>query len=375
LLDLNDEYNEAEAKFKLTQEFSERFDDDAQPSRDDIFKGKVNSPSAIEGGGFRFGFYELVGHGQQTNGLCGRFEHIAACTKVHLHDKTVLDVKTGSLVTYKGMADVHPIFHSCDKPSCPICYERGWAVRGADNINFRLLESAKRLDHVAFGDVEHIIVSVDPSDYGMSEEKLRRKVDRGLKDRGVIGGCIIPHFARFDNEKRKWYLGIHFHVLGFIQGGFRRCRGCKHGSEKGSRLFCGSCEGFYGRSKKCWASDKLIVEVKDKRKSVFGTAWYQLHHATLRHGAKRDLVVRWFGVCSYRRMKIPKAARKEYDEKKKPKCRICGGELTRHEYVGCNPVVLAWQKKRRGAREKVEPIFDRASDYVESPKGRCWGDG
>lgn len=74
-------------------------------------------------------------------------------------------------------------------------------------------------------------------------------------------------------------------------------------------------------------------------------------------------------------MKIPKAARKEYDEKKKPKCRICGSELVPHEYRGSNPVVLAWLKKRRGSREKVEPIFDRASDYVESPKRRCWGDG
>ena len=78
----------------------------------------------------------------------------------------MFDIKTGSLIDFSGKADVHPTFYSCDKPQCPTCYERGWAVREADNINFRLLESAKRLDHVAFGDVEHIIVSVDPKFWG-----------------------------------------------------------------------------------------------------------------------------------------------------------------------------------------------------------------
>jgi hypothetical protein len=74
-------------------------------------------------------------------------------------------------------------------------------------------------------------------------------------------------------------------------------------------------------------------------------------------------------------MKIPKAARKEYDEKKKSKCRICNSDLLVHEYYGADPKILGLFKKRRGYREKVEPIFDRASDYRESPKGRSWGSG
>ena len=346
--------------------------DDVQPSRAEVLKGEVKSPSALEGGGFRFGNIVMCGHGKQTNGRCATFHYFNACTRVELHNKMAFDVKTGSLVNFSGLADVHPIFYSCDKPSCPVCYERGWAVREADNINFRFEESVKRLDRVAFGDVEHIIVSVDPDDYGLSENKLNVKILKGLKSRGVVGGCIIPHHARYERG-RGWYLGIHKHVLGFIRGGFRKCRGCSHVNEKGSRFFCKGCDGFYGVSKKCWESDRLIVEVKGKRKSVFGTAWYQLHHSTFDTSKKRACVVKWFGVCSYRRMKIPKEARKEYNEKRKPKCRICGLPVKVHDYIGRDLNVLAWFKKRRGAREKVEPVFLPACDFVERPER--WGSG
>jgi len=70
-------------------------------------------------------------------------------------------------------------------------------------------------------------------------------------------------------------------------------------------------------------------------------------------------------------MKIPKDIRKEYDRKRKAKCCICGSDLVRHEYCGRNLDILAWFRKRRGAREKVEPVFDWASDYRESPSK--WG--
>jgi len=346
--------------------------DDVQPSREEVLKDAVKSPSALEGGGFRFGVYELVGHGKQTNGRCGTFHKFLACSRVELHNKTVFDVKSGSLINFKGKADVHPVFYSCDKFSCPVCYERGASVREADSIVFRFEEGSKRLDHVAFGDVEHIIVSVDPKYYGWSEEYIRKYVLKGLKARGVVGGCLIPHWARFDHDKWRWKLGVHYHVLGFVRGGMRKCRGCRYANDKGSRFFCGGCDGFYGVSKKCWESDRLIVEVKEKRKSVFGTAWYQLHHATIRVD-KRSHLVKWFGVCSYRKMKIPKEARKEYDKKHKPKCRICGSELIRHEYRGLNADVYAFFKKRRGAREKVESFFDKAKFWFESPERRGSG--
>ena len=128
-------------------------------------------------------------------------------------------------------------------------------------------------------------------------------------------------------------------------------------------------------SKKCYGSDRIICEVKEKRKSIFGTCWYQAHHMGIRTDQKRTTTVTYFGVCSYRRMKIPKEARKEYDKERKVKCRICGSELIRHEYCGCDPNVLAFFKKRRGAREKVESFYGLASDFVESPEVRKWGSG
>jgi hypothetical protein len=345
--------------------------DDVQPSREEVLGGEIKSPSALEGGGFRFGVYELVGHGKQTNHWCGTFGKFLACSRVELHNKVIFD-RDGRLFDCRGKTDVHPVFRSCDKFSCPTCYERGASVREADNIAFRLEESAKRLDHVVFGDREHIIVSVDLKFWGWDEEKIRKYVLKGLKSRGVVGGCLIPHWARFDHNNRCWRLGVHYHVIGFIRGGFRKCRGCNHVNEKGSRFFCGGCDGFYGVSKKCWKSDRLIVEVKGKRESVFGTAWYQLHHATIRVD-KRSHLVKWFGVCSYRKMKIPKEARKEYNEKRKPKCRICGSVMVRHEYCGHDLNVIAWFAKHRSAREKVERFFGLACDFVERPEK--WGSG
>jgi hypothetical protein len=362
-----DKYDIAEACFKLRQEFSERFDDDLQPSREEIFKGLVNSPSAVEGAEFRFGSIRMVGHGKPTNEKCGMFSHFLACSRLEFHNKVMFDEKTGSLINMSGKADVHAVFCSCGKPSCPVCYERGWAVRQADAINFRFEEICKRLDHVVFGDVEHIIVSVDPEDYGLSEKEIRKKVLKGLESRGVVGGCVISHWARFEFGVRGWHLGVHYHCLGFIRGGFRKCRGCPYVDDKGSRFFCNGCEGFYGVSKKCWKSDRLIVEVKDRRKSVFGTAFYQLHHATYDSSKKRHNIVAWFGVCGYRKMKIPKEAWREYKEKHKPKCRICGMPLVRHEYCGCDPNVIAFFRRVRGAREKVERFYGLACNLIERP--------
>ena len=111
--------------------------------------------------------------------------------------------------------------------------------------------------------------------------------------------------------------------------------------------------------------DGCYVKVKGKRKSVWGTAFYQLHHSTIRTNKKRFRVVSWFGVVSYRRLKVSKELRAEYDEKHRKKCPICGSALVRHEYCGRDSNVIALFRKRRGARETVEGFFDKASDWVE----------
>ena len=135
----------------------------------------------LENGNFSFGNFNLVGHGEVTNEKCGVFRGFYGCLRVELHDKTDLNG-----VCYKGKVFVRSYFSSCDKPSCPVCFKRGWAVREAGRIEGRLKEASKR-----FGLVEHIVVSVPVRDYGLSYEVLRKKAVKALKIRGVVGGVLI----------------------------------------------------------------------------------------------------------------------------------------------------------------------------------------
>ena len=90
----------------------------------------------------------------------------------------------------------------------------------------------------------------------------------------AIGGCLIFHGFRYNNV-RLWYWSPHFHVLGVIKGGCK-CRSCNH--ELGD---CRSCSGFNGREMRGFEKDGYIVKVMGARKTIFGTAWYQLNHALL----------------------------------------------------------------------------------------------
>lgn len=89
-------------------------------------------------------------------------------------------------------------------------------------------------------------------------------------------------------------------MLGFVDGGFDRCRVCMHERED-----CIGCDGFKGRQVRGFAKDGWIVKVTDERLSVFGTAWYQLNHHTVKLGFRRVHSVRWFGKCGNRMLKSP----------------------------------------------------------------------
>lgn len=332
--------------------------DDEQPSVKEIFSGEVKSPSALEGSSGVYGDFQLVGHGQVTNDKCGTFRKVVGCTYTELHDKAIFD-KKGALVNCTGKGYFKPYFHSCDKPSCPVCYERGWAIRQAGNIEFRLEQASKH-----FGLAEHIIISVPVKDYDLSYGALRHKVDKVLKSRGVICGVKIFHGFRFDKLSRSWHFSPHFHILGFIYGGYGKCRNCKR---KWNCLK--GCGGFDDRNyHDGFLKDGYVVKVKDKRKTIFGTAWYQLHHSSIDVSKKRFHVATWFGVTSYHKLQISKELRKEYDRKHRPKCPICGLPLVRHDYCGHKENIIALFSKRRGARESVEGFFDTASDWVEMPE-------
>ena len=255
-----------------------------------------------------YGRFQLVGNGEVSNGYCGKFKTFKGCLRVDLHDIIASDG-----VNYKGKVFVRKVRFSCGKPSCPVCFKSGWAVLEAGKIEARLAEAGKH-----FGLVEHIVASVPLKDYGLSYEVLRGKAVRALFVRGVVGGCLIFHGFRY-NLRKLWYWSPHFHVLGFILGGYARCRGCMKD--------CVGCSGFEARTRKAFESDGYIVKVFDVRKTVFGTAWYQLNHSSIKKDVKRFHVATWFGVCSYRKLKVTVEKRREF-------CPICEHDLNAIRYNG-----------------------------------------
>jgi hypothetical protein len=287
-----------------------------------------------------FGVFQLVGNGVQTNRWCGKFSSYRGCVRVDMHNGVTLLDGTN----YSGKAYVEIRSHSCHKPSCPVCY-LSWASRAAHKIEGRLAEAKKR-----FGNAEHIVVSLPIWDYGLCYEALRSKVARILKDRGVIGGCLIFHGFRY-NHVRLWYWSPHFHVVGVIKGGYG-CRNCDH--ERGD---CRSCNGFNGREVRGFEKDGYIVKVLGKRKTIFGTAWYQLNHSTIRTNVKRPHAFTWFGVCSYRKLKVKV-------EKKKSLCPICSEELVKLHHLGVRRIV-----KDRGSPEFVGSFVD---DLVDNYGALNW---
>jgi hypothetical protein len=125
--------------------------------------------------------------------------------------------------------------------------------------------------------------------------------------------------------------------MGFIVGGFDRCRGCVH-----KRGDCKACDGFKGRQVRGFAEDGWIVKVLSERKSVYakyldkgetfkanivGTLVYELGHATVLRGVNRFRVSTWFGKCSYSTAKVSVMV-------KNRACPICGQELVKYAYRG-----------------------------------------
>jgi len=200
-----------------------------------------------------------VGRGARTSNLCGKWLSFQVCDNKELHEGVVVDGIdcTGKIV----------VSHShlwCHKSSCPICFIRGWSVREARNIEGRLTAASER----GFGEVEHLTASVPVEDYGLSEEALRRKCRMALLVRGVLGGVMIFHGYRKDRLRGVLSWSPHYHVLGFIRGGFDVCRDCVH-----DRGDCRSCSFFKGREVREYAKDKYLVKVFEKRKTVVGTAF------------------------------------------------------------------------------------------------------
>lgn len=285
--------------------------------------GKLNPEAEIQNKFWSYGDQILVGHGKQTNANCGLFKKFMGCLNIELHNQT----RFFNEDLQKDSVFVKSIYHSCDKPTCPVCFKFGWATREASRMERRLKEASNR-----FGLVEHIVASVPVEEYGLSLEALRKKAIKILLNRGIIGGSMIFHGFRYANRKESarkgvpfgWRWNPHFHVLGFVGGeGYGRCRSCK-GAD------CYVCKGFEGVTRFENKKDGWVVKVLEKRKTVGGTCWYQLNHCSVRRGSKKSHAATWFGVCSYRKLRLINGK----DVGIKHKCPICSSDLVRIRYLG-----------------------------------------
>lgn len=262
--------------------------------------------------------FEPVGRGVPSSPLCGKHIGFSVCRNVEAHKDVSIhgvDYTDKLVVSHKHMW--------CHRSSCPVCFIRGWSVRGARSIDSRLNEGVR----LGLGEIEHVMVSVAVADRGLPEYSMRKNCRNALFDRGFLGGCMVFHGYRRDKKRDILAWSPHYHALGFILGGFDRCRDCVHG-----RGDCASCDGFKGKEVRGYAKDKYLVKVFNKRETVFGTAFYQMNHATIKIGIKRFHAVTWFGVCSNRKYKSHKSLAQVV-------CPACGDDMVRAVYVGSRHIV------------------------------------
>jgi hypothetical protein len=197
-------------------------------------------------------------------------------------------------------------------------------------------------------------VSPPKADWGLPVRFLKGKSLDVLLNLDVLGGGTIFHGYRIDRLDHCLRWGVHWHVLGFIEGGFDRCRVCVH-----SREDCYSCDGFKGKGVREFAKDGWLVKVFAERESVGATAYYQLNHATIRTGIKRFHAVTWFGNCGNRKFKA-------LPSKVKNACHVCGGETKRSVWIGRTPferdIGSGGYKSKFGLPDLAE---DGSSNFVD----------
>ena len=288
---------------------------------------------------FLWGIHGLIGHGKVRSEFCGQFRRLMGCLGHDgSHDR--VDVYGHN---FRGKVALQNTFMRCYSPRCPTCSRKGWAKREAERGAGRLLEASKK-----FGLVEHGTASVPLRDYdrllrmGVKDFKAYwRYVESVLLARGVVGGISMFHPARY-NPADGWHWSPHFHFLGFVMPSYGRCRRCVDRVCEGSNGEFERCrvngfeavtrrefekDGFivkiFGRRGKAWKTyfmDGEKVVVPSDEDNVLGTLVYQLGHAGLIVDSKRASVVHWFGVCSYRALKVTVERRKQL-------CPICEGEF------------------------------------------------
>jgi hypothetical protein len=232
------------------------------------------------------GEYVQAGRMPVSNDYCGKFMGRLVCHNKECHKGVV-----HKEVDFTDMNVVMNSFYHCHKAVCVRCFISGFSVREAQVVESRIGEAVER----GCGVPEHIVLSPPKSLRGLPFSELFKLGYVVLRDRGVTGAGLFPHGRRIDRKLRMLVWSPHIHVIGFIAGGFGRCRECAHGRDD-----CKVCDGFKGRQVRGYEKDGWIVKVEPPRKTVFGTAFYILHHVSVKVGLFRFHAVRWVGLLGNR---------------------------------------------------------------------------
>ena len=204
----------------------------------------------------------------------------------------------------------------------------------------RLLEASKLFDTP----VEHAICSLPKDDYGLTYKEAKRKALMILGSCGAFGGVIIPHGNRIDKSTGTEFSSPHWHSLLFLEPSYERCRHCK-GAD------CYACDGVEGRCYRIFRETGYIVKVMpEERRTVGGTAFYELSHASTDVSRRGFRVAVWFGRCGYNNLGVK-------FETPRFHCPQCGSDCGFLDYVGSRNLVID-KRDPNFKNQSFEPLLE-----------------
>jgi hypothetical protein len=228
--------------------------------------------------------WDLPGHGDSYFD-CGSWRS-KGCLNVLEHNQQ------GICEDMVGKAFVRRYRRTCMRASCPKCYE-SWAGREAGKIEYRLRASPKKRRPI------HLVVSPPEGvEYRLNYRDFRRRAYVISRKSGFFGGSCIFHPFRENESTKEWYFSPHFHMIGF---------------------------GWIEHTKEGYEEHGWVVKNVGLRKTVSGTALYQLSHAGVH---ERYHTITWFGSLSYNKLRVSPLPQKEEC------CPICGNKLRQLWYFG-----------------------------------------
>ena len=142
-----------------------------------------------------------------------------------------------------------------------------------------------------------MIASVPKRLWFLPFQELRKEAYIQVKESGFIGGSCVWHPFR-ETEDGRWYFSPHFHMFGY---------------------------GWIQGTKKIYENSGWVIKNEGIRKTLHGTAMYQLSHAGIH---KKFHTVTWFGRLSYNNLRCKKMPKKE------DKCPLCGADLVKLIWMG-----------------------------------------